>query len=252
MLLQEITYLGYNVTIIGLIYLSIFFAFVIRVVTGFGSAIVLSPILSIIIQPKDAVILIILLESVINAIFPFKERIKMTGKEVYLGAFSGIMVGLLLFGISSHKAVGLGIGLSMAILSVVMLKGINFYFNNEKILFYFLGLISGSMGVLTGVNGPQIVLGLVNQRYRPDFIRVFIITYLIVIDTVTLIAFVALGYIKTYILMLFLLAIPFIILSYMVGVHILRGLHNRKLEKVILIIVFTSSLVLIFKSYMSF
>ncbi|MEA2075837.1 MAG: hypothetical protein U9O85_08960 [Euryarchaeota archaeon] len=55
---------------------------------------------------------------------------------------------------------------------------------NAALLFTTLGFLSGSMGVLTGINGPQIVLGLANQGYDGTFIRRCMITYLIVIDFV--------------------------------------------------------------------
>ncbi len=83
-------------------------------------------------------------------------------------------------------------------------QNINFRTKKEGLLFTVLGLIGGSMGVLTGINGPPIVFGLVNQQYDATFIRRCLITYLIVIDIVTLASFSISGYVTVDLLLEFL------------------------------------------------
>ena len=222
-------------------------AFTVRVVTGFGSAILLSPLFSNFLPPKDVVVLMILLESLINLVFVAKENIKFSLGEIYAGAFLGIAAGMVLFGLISQKIAGLIIGVSMGVLSLLMLAGVSFEVRSEKALFLSAGIISGFMGVLTGVNGPQIVLALANQGYSPGFVRIFIITYLIVIDSLILLAFVLLGYLKYDTLFLFLILAPFVVASYLIGKRIVWGMESEKLRKAILSVVFISSISLIFR-----
>ena len=222
-------------------------AFTVRVVTGFGSAILLSPLFSNFLPPKDVVVLIILLESLINLVFVTRERIRFTLGGVYAGAFLGIAAGMVLFGLISQKIAGLIIGVSMGALSLVMLAGVRFQIKNESLLFLSAGLISGFMGVLTGVNGPQIVLALTNQGYEAGFIRIFIITYLIVIDSIILLAFVALGYLRPDTLILFLILTPFVAISYIIGKRIVWGMESERLRKAILSVVFISSVSLVLR-----
>ena len=85
-----------------------------------------------------------------------------------------------------------------------MVLNINFRTKKEGLLFTALGLISGSMGVLTGINGPPIVFGLVNQQYDATFIRRCLITYLIVIDIITLASFSISGYVTVDLVLEFL------------------------------------------------
>ncbi len=224
-----------------------FAAFTVRVVTGFGSAILLSPILSNLLPPKQAVPLIILLETFVNLIFVIKERIRFSLKEVYIGGFIGIAAGLALFGSISQQVAGLIIGISMGILSILMLAGFRFRVRNERALFVSIGFISGSMGVLTGVNGPQIILGLTNQGYDAMFIRTFIITYLVVIDTAIFAAFLLAGYINTSTLSIFAVLAPFIVFAYIAGIRLVGRISGESLRKAILLVVFASSLVLIYR-----
>ncbi len=154
-----------EVTIIAMFLLTLT-AFTVRVVTGFGSAILLSPIFSNLMPPKEAVVLIILLESFVNVIFLLREKMNFSLIEIYLGAFFGIAVGIFFFGLLPQHIVGLAIGIGMGIMAAVMLLGIDFRVTRTKPLFLGMGFLSGAMGVITGVNGPQIVITLANQAMR--------------------------------------------------------------------------------------
>lgn len=114
----------------------------------------------------------------------------------------------------------------------------NVQFRTEKegLLFITLGFLSGSMGVLTGINGPQIVLGLVNQGYDARFIRGCMITYLIVIDFITLASFAIAGYVTANLVMLLVYASPFLLLSYGAGAYVLKFVNPEKLKRLILLI----------------
>jgi len=218
-------------------------AFTVRVVTGFGSAILLSPIFSNLMPPKEAVVLIILLESFVNLIFLFKERMNFSLKEIYVGAFSGIAVGILFFGFLPQEIIGLAIGVGMGIMAAVMLFGADLKVERTKPLFLSMGFLSGAMGVITGVNGPQIVIALANQGYAASYIRSFMITYLVVIDTVTLSAFFAFGHINSEILFKFFALAPSILIAYLVGSRILLRTDGERLKRIILGVVVLLSLV---------
>jgi len=92
------------------------------------------------------------------------------------------------------------------------------------------------MGVLTGINGPQIVLGLVNQGYDARFIRGCMITYLIVIDFITLASFAIAGYVTANLLKLLIYSIPFLLFSYIAGTYLLKFVNPEKLKRIMLII----------------
>ncbi len=222
-------------------------AFTIRVVTGFGSAIFLAPIFSYLLSPKEAVVLIILLESLVNLMFVLRENLTFSLKEVYAGALAGIPVGILFFGRASQEVIGVLIGISMALLAVVLLSGVNLKVRSTKSMFLGLGFLSGAMGVLTGVNGPQIILGLTSQGYEALFIRSFMITYLIIIDTITLLAFIASGHVTLTILTNFALLAPSVVLAYHLGKRILGKLDAEALKRIMLTLVLVLSLIVTFR-----
>ncbi len=103
------------------------------------------------------------------------------------------------------------------------------------------------MGVLTGINGPQIVLGLVNPGYDGEFVRSCMISYLIVIDFITLASFSISGYVTVDLVKLLIYSIPFLLLSYFVGTYILKFTDPEKLKRMMLIITLFAGMLAILK-----
>jgi uncharacterized membrane protein YfcA len=194
-----------------LIGLLVFFGFTVRVITGFGSTMILAPIIALFLEPKHTVVFVILLESAMGVLFIVKEKLSFDVKPIFVGGFFGIIAGIVLFGLLSQRLVGLIIGISVLTFSVLFLLNI------------------------TGINGPQIVLGLANQGYDGNFIRQCMITYLILIDFVTLASFSISGYVTANVLRLLVYSIPFLICSYVVGTHVLRFINPEKLKRLMLI-----------------
>jgi len=230
-----------------LIGLLVFFGFTVRAITGFGSTMLIAPILALFLEPKQVVVFVILLESAMGVVFIVKEKLNFEVKHIFVGGFSGIITGIFLFGFLAQRLVGFIIGVSVLTFSILFLLNITFRTEKEKSLFTTLGFLSGSMGVLTGINGPQIVLGLVNQGYDATFIRRTLITYLIVIDFVTLASFSVSGYVTANILKLLFYSVPFLICSYVAGTYILKFVNPEKLKRIMLIITLFAGALAIWK-----
>lgn len=223
----------YVYIVLGLL---VFFGFTVRVITGFGSAMLLAPLIALFLEPKHAVVYIILLECAMAVVFILKEQLNFEVKHIFVGGIPGIVAGILLFGLLAQRIVGFIIGVSVLAFSILFLFNIHFRTEKEGLLFTTLGFLSGSMGVLTGINGPQIVLGLVNQGYDSTFIRRCMITYLILIDFITLASFSISGYVTASLLMLLIYSIPFLLFSYSVGTHLLKFINPEKLKRIMLLI----------------
>lgn len=232
----------YFYVLIGLL---VFVGFAVRVVTGFGSALILAPLISLILGPKQAVVYIILLECAMGTVFLIKEKLNFELLHIFLGGISGIVAGILLFGFVAQRLVGFLIGLSVLTFSILFLLNLQFRVKKEGLLFTSLGFLSGSMGVLTGINGPQIVLGLVNQGYDARFIRRCMITYLIVIDFITLASFALAGYITSNVVILLGYASPFLLLSYAAGAYVFKFVDPEKLKRLMLLITLLSGMLAI-------
>jgi uncharacterized membrane protein YfcA len=230
-----------------LIGLLVFIGFTVRVITGFGSTMLIAPVLALFLEPKQTVVFVIILESAIGVLFVIKEKLTFEIRPIFVGGVVGILTGIVLFGLLSQKLVGLIIGVSVLTFSILFLSNMTFRTEREGTLFATLGFLSGAMGVLTGINGPQIVLGLVNQGYNATSIRRTLITYLIVIDFVTLASFSISGYVTANILKLLVYSSPFLIGSYVAGTYVLKFVEPEKLKRVILVTTLFAGILAIWK-----
>ena len=93
----------------------------VRVITGFGSTMLIAPLLTLLLEPKQVVVFVILLESAIGMLFALKEQLTFTLKPIVLGGVLGITTGIFLFGIITQRLVGLVIGVSVLIFSILYL-----------------------------------------------------------------------------------------------------------------------------------
>ena len=225
----------------------VFLAYTVRVLTGFGSVILLSPILSLYYSPKEAVALVVLMESFVNVLFFLGERLNFSLKEIYLGVPVGVLAGIELFNALPDRSVGIVIGLSLTLISLPLLFELRFRVKRERALFTFSGFLSGFLGILTGVTGPQVVAALVNQGYDPKFVRSFMISFLSVVYTVILLFFLFSGQLSEGVFFTLLKFAPAIALAYVFGRRIAGKIEVKKLEKAILLVALFSSLSLIAK-----
>ncbi len=240
------TILTPNLTEFGIAAL-VFFAYSVRVLTGFGSVIMLSPLLSLLYPPKEAVILVVLLESFVNLLFFIGEKLNFSLKEVYFGASIGVLTGLFLFNFLPSRTVGIVIGVSLTIISLLLLFEFRFRVERERELFTFSGFLSGFLGVLTGVTGPQVVVTLVNQGYDSKFVRNFMISYLFVVYTAILFVFLMSGHLRVDAVLKLAKFSPAVVLAYVFGKRVVAKFESEKLEKVILLLVLLSSFNLLVK-----
>ncbi len=215
---------------------AVFVAFTLRTITGFGSAMLLSPILSAIIPPKEAVIFIILLENEVNVVYLIREKLNFSLKEVFIGGIIGVFCGIFIFKKISQEELRMLIGIFVAAFALLLLFGFRIEVPKkfERLFFFALGSFSGAMGVLTSINGPQIVLGLANQGYDSKFIRIFIISYLIVIDFITLMLFCFSGKLHWSIIKLGFFCIPAVLFAYICGKIVEKRTSKASLRKLML------------------
>ena len=215
---------------------AVFVAFTLRTITGFGSAMLLSPILSAIIPPKEAVIFIILLENEVNVVYLIREKLNFSLKEVFIGGIIGVFCGIFIFKKISQEELRMLIGIFVAAFALLLLCGFRIEVPKkfERLFFLALGSFSGAMGVLTSINGPQIVLGLANQGYDSKFIRIFIISYLVVIDFITLMLFCFSGKLHWSIIKLGLFCIPVVLFAYICGKIVEKRTSKASLRKLML------------------
>lgn len=154
----------------GFIFLGSFFA----TISGFGFALVATPLLSIIMPVKWAIIFILVLTVVLRVLTMYRVWGQFDWRTVLitsLGSLIGMVPGsILLHKISvSHMELFLGVALLLA--TLLMSKQYTVKITNQTVGRLGAGLLSGFFGACTSISGPPLVLYFLNERTEKDLMR---------------------------------------------------------------------------------
>ena len=171
----------YNLTLAGLIiFIGSFFA----TVSGFGFALVATPLLAMIMPVKWAIIFILVLTVVLRILTMWRVWGEFNWKTVALtsiGSFVGMLPGskVLHFISITHLQIFLGVVLLLA--TVLMSLQYTVPIKNKTAGRLGAGILSGFFGAYTSVSGPPLVLYFLNERtdkteMRANMIWIFGVT----------------------------------------------------------------------------
>lgn len=137
---------------------SVFLAVVSQLLTGFGFAMVLIPLLMLVIGPAEAVVATNIMGSALSACLVFHDRkfIDKTKAFSLLGwSLIGLPLGVLAIAWLAPEALKWII--LTVVLSALAVVALNLSLPNTRWITAFVGVLSGSLLTSTGVNGPPLV-----------------------------------------------------------------------------------------------
>ncbi len=160
------------VIVIGIVV--IIFANAIQGVTGFGKALVATPILSLFI-PTNEVIVIMILSGILSTTFLLIKTIKYSNfKQIWVMivmGIIGILTGVKLLSIAPVTELKIGMGI-MVVLSAIMLgSGLKLKIKENHFSYSIAGITSGFFTGLLSMGGPPVVFFLQNQQHEKHEFR---------------------------------------------------------------------------------
>lgn len=165
-----------------------------QAITGFGAALVAVPVLTWLVDPVTAIVATTAVGLVLCSGSAWRERAHMDRPDVRLLSVTGLFgmpVGLILIRVADDRTLEVGI----AAVTVVMVLLVSAGVRVDPRALPAVGVVSGALLTSTGMNGPPLVLALVDReprRYRATLQAVFAVQ-----DAVALVLFLALGLFDT-------------------------------------------------------
>lgn len=221
--------------------IAIFIASFFATVSGFGYALIATPLLSLVLPLKSVIIFILFLTLIMRVITmytTFKDVEWNTVAIVSLGSFIGIQPGSWVLKTLSVPA--LGLFLSCALLAAVFMMGRQYKLNvqNKTAGRLGIGIISGFFGASTSVSGPPIVLYFLNEgmpkvSMRANMIWIFGIS--LVATAVTYFFADTYSIVESWVPFYYL--VPANMLGVFFGEHFVKFLSQELFRKLALIIV---------------
>ena len=219
-----------------------FFAGFIQSFTGFGFALVATPLLFFLIDPKTAIVVVICLGSVTIVAMTIVHRQSIDlRRALYLSAGSvlGIPLGAYVLMVLSPESIKLVVGVLIVVLTILLLVNRFPFLRPFGFWHLFIGFCSGLLTSSTSMGGPPMVLFLLSQKVKKAEFYGTISATFNVLNLFTLGTFGTMGMINTDILKTAAAALPALAAGFFLGTRAARKIDNQVFRYI------TSALVLI-------
>lgn len=217
--------------LIGIALLVFVIAALVQAVTGFGSVLAAVPGLLLVTDPARAVVVATLVSLVLTAGVALRERAHVDRRDSLLLVLTGIVgmpVGLVLLEVTDERLLSAGIAAVMLVLVLLVARGPRIGRRGLPIV----GIVSGGLLTSTGMNGPPLVMALVDReprRYRATLQAVFAGQ-----DLVAVAAFVVLGHVDTTVLVLSLGGVAGLPIGWWLGEAIFKRVPPARLRPLVI------------------
>ncbi|MDI6908213.1 sulfite exporter TauE/SafE family protein [Nocardioides sp.] len=163
-----------------------------QAITGFGSALVAVPLLTLVVHPIAAVVAATAVSLVLTSGAAWRERSYVdlaSARTLTLTGVLGMPLGLVLLALADESRLQAWIAGSMLVMVLLVAAGVRIGARGLPVA----GLLSGALLTSTGMNGPPLVMALMDRErrgYRATLQGVFAVQ-----DVVAVAAFLVLGYV---------------------------------------------------------
>lgn len=170
---------------------AVFLASFMQSITGFGMAIIATPLLIVTYEPKFVVIVLVFLSLCSNIVFSIylmrKANLKMAA-YLALGAFLGQPLGLFIYGCVSNNALKIIVSVCI-LLFLILMKFLHVKIPETRRNSAITGFFSGVLATTTGMSGPPLVMYLATTRQPPAVTRATCVLYFLIINMTSLLGF---------------------------------------------------------------
>lgn len=202
------------------IFLIVLFSSFIQSITGFGFAVVGTPLLLFFMEPKQVVSLMVFGALILNLMVIYKTRGKSDPKVIwpmFIASLIGIVPGVYILKVVDASILKLCIGILILLVSFFMASNYVMTIKREKLATVFVGIVSGFMGGATSLSGPPVALFLMNQQQDKEAFRANLVRYFCLGNIATLLVMYFMETMELGVLRQGLYAIPGVLLGVWVG-----------------------------------
>jgi hypothetical protein len=208
----------------------------VQLTAGFGFGLSAVPLLALVLDPHDAVVLALTLATFTNGYQAWTGR-RHADRAVVArllgGAAAGLPVGLLVFLRVEDRVLSAIIGVAVLVAVAMIARGLDLRHAGPG-LDVAGGLLTGALTMSAGVNGPPMVFVLQARHFDPARFRATITTVFFTLDVVSVAAFSATGDLDGGVLVAVAASLPGLALGALAGLALRRRLDARRFRHVVL------------------
>ncbi|MBB5782888.1 sulfite exporter TauE/SafE family protein [Nonomuraea jabiensis] len=222
----------------------ILIASTVHAVTGFGYALVATPLLALAVDPHTAVVSTTMSALAMTITIAVRQRQHAEWKVAMIamaGIVLGLPIGLWVYGVTSERLltalIGIGVlGCTLMVWRRVKVPG-------SVPVLVGVGLVSGALSTSTGTNGPPMVAAFQGMGYEPAKFRATLSAVFAGTSVFSLIGFAVAGQVNTQSLWIGLVGLPVVQLGWFAGNAIFSRIDPERFRKVVLAALLVSAAV---------
>ena len=222
-----------------------FLASVCQSVTGFGFALVMVPLITVVWAVKPAVAATVLLSLFGNAMLLREVRGHVSVPRVsgLLAGFAiGLVPGVFIFEKVDEDALRIGVGVIVLIATLLIYRSPEIDRGHDSFgLRVVTGAVSGAIGSSTSLSGPPVVLYLVGRVREIDAFRATILAYFVPSSVIVLISYAIVGQISRDVLVMAAAGAPAVLIGNPVGGWLRGHLDAERFRIVVLAVLVGAS-----------
>jgi uncharacterized membrane protein YfcA len=222
----------------------ILLAAVVHAVTGFGFALVATPLLALTVDPHTAVVATTLAALAMTVTVAVRQRHHAEWKVAAIalvGTVLGMPLGLLVYRMTSERLLTGLIGLGVLVCVVLVWRGTKIRGTTPTVAG--VGLIAGALSTSTGTNGPPVVAAFQGMGYDPPTFRATLAVVFGGTSVLSLLLFVAAGEVNADALWIGLIGVPTVQLGYWLGNPLFNRIDPKRFRTVVLVALLVSAAV---------
>lgn len=210
-------------------------AAMVQAMTGFGFGLVAVPLLALLIDPVQAVVVATLVSLVLTTLVSRRERAHVVGGpalRMTIGGFVGMPLGLLALLRLESSALQIVIAVVIAVLVVLLWLGVRG--GTGVAAQWGSGVVSGALLTSTGLNGPPLVLTLQSMELPPRAFRGTLQRIFQGQDLVAVLAFVVVGRLDAVVALFALAGVASVPLGWACGDRLFARVSPERFRVVVL------------------
>jgi len=220
----------------------------VRAISGFGFALIATPLLLFVFDPKSVVVINVILGILTGVLLLLHIRRHIDVKRVLLmcgGGILGVPIGAYLLSNLDPSMIKLIIAILIVPFSIVLLLGHSHQFKRDSLGCGISGFVGGLLGASTSFSGPPAVLFLLNQGLVKERFVGTLTAYFVFMGTASVVAFSSLGMVTIDLLIKVAMLLPTSILGFYIGIKVLPKINATLFRRIAASIISIAALAII-------
>lgn len=219
----------------------------VRAISGFGFALIATPLLLFVFNSKSVVVINVILGILTGVLLLLHTRRHIDVKRMLLmcgGSIFGIPIGAYLLSSLNPSIIKLIIAMLIIPFSIILLLGHSYRFKRDSLGCGISGFVSGLIGSSTSFSGPPVVLFLLNQGLVKERFVGTLTAYFLFTGVASVSAFSFLGMVTIDLLIKVAILLPTAVLGFYIGIKLLPKINATLFRRIAASIVSLAALVI--------